>query len=549
MFCIYLRKKEIQKYTLNLKDLIYVFLLGLIVIIFGGLNYGYPVNIKYETTDPATHYRATSNFANSDSLLNLKNDNIYLFKNWKIGSYVNSGLIMKVFSDVMDEFDYYKIFIIFGLFILFMTGYMMYVALVKISKGKLAFVAFIISLLFMLGYPLNSLLFGFEYMSMGILIVVALLYAVEYYASKEINFKHIIVIIFLLTFQLFHSYYQFVPYIFSALFIYICFINYKEDKKIFTKKNILTLCITLIIPFILGFIYYFAQGIYNLDIIFSSTGLGETVEDIAKRASSTQNSILSTFSLYGYVYNNLYAGIILLLPLIIYVIIKDIREKRTIDFSSMAVIITLGYIGLLVIGNHIGKVSDYYVTKNYFALFVLLWYINFKGIYYLYNKKKIIPYLLTGAYVIISIVSYFNFDIKKVENKLKDYKFNRLTEIYNVNEFLINDSFYTFFAGEIELMKYAKDNLDKEKKIEVLGTEKQILWTYPLLDYYYDYPEMDKYQFQRQLTYKHKNNEIIDNADYIICFYLSDFYRAYDKSKLENLEVIYENPFGKILKR
>lgn len=538
-----LKKREVQKYFIKLRDVIFIILLLVVIIVIANLQYGSLLEIKYEISDSAVHYRAAYNFAQVDNLLNLEHDDLFGLETWKIGSYVNSGLIMKIFSNVIDEFDYYKIFIIFGLFVLFMTGYIMYIVFIKFSKGKIPLIAFVVSLLFMLGYPLNSLLYGYEYMSIGILLVTSLLYAVQFYTNKEINTKQILPILFLLNFMLFHSYYQFVPYMYSALFIYICFINYKEDKKILTKKNIITLLITLIIPFILGFIYYFAQGIYNLEFIFGS------LNEVLEKSVKTQSGIISSFDIEGYVYNNLYSNIILLLPLVVYVIIKEIRVKKTISFSSIAATFAIGYIILLIIGNHLGIVSDYYVTKNYFALWVILWYINFKGLYYLYESNRVVPHLLTGGYILILLISLFTFNVGDVENKLKNYKFTGFTEIYNVNEFLINDNLMTFYDKEIELMKYAKENLDKDKKIEILGIEYQILWAYPLLDYFYYYKEMDEEWFQHKLMYKYMNDEIIDNADYIICFYIRDFYRKYDKSKLENLEIVYENAFGKILKK
>lgn len=541
---IYLvKKKEVQKYYIKSVDAIFALLLLVIILIIAKLQCGGCLNLKYETSDAAVHYRAAQDFVNNNTFLNQSEDELLWIKDWKISSYVNSGLIMKVFSNVIDEFYYYKIFMIFSLFILFMTGYMIYMAISKFSKGKVPVLEFIVTILCLLGYPLNSLIYGYEYMSMGILIVLTLLYVVQFYTNKQIKSRHILVILFLLNFMLFHSYYQFVPYTYSALFIYICFVNYKEDKKLFTKKNIITLLVTLIIPFILGFVYYFAQGLYNLE--FVSNSVSEVLED----SLSTQDGIISSFSRDGYVYNNLYGNIILLLPLLIYVIVKEIKTKKTIDFSSILAIFAIGYIILLIILNYIGKVSDYYVTKNYFALWIILWYTTFKGLYYLYEKKKLVPYVLTGIYVIMVVISYFNFDVSEVENKLKKNKLESFAEIYNVNFAFLQYRLATYYDKELELMKYAKDNLDKSKKIELLGTETQILWAYPLLDYYYYYDDIRLYFFQHKLMYKHMNNEIIDNADYIICFYRTDFYREYDKSKLEDLKVVYENEFGKILER
>ena len=90
----------------------------------------------------------------------------------KFGSYVNSGLIMQCFKNVIDEIDYYNIFILFGIFIFFMTGAILFNFMAKYAKttGE-KILALIFCLLCILGYPFNSLLFGFEYLSMGLLVI------------------------------------------------------------------------------------------------------------------------------------------------------------------------------------------------------------------------------------------------------------------------------------------------------------------------------------------------------------------------------------------
>ena len=128
---IYLfKKKEIQKYYLNTYDLIFVFLIAIIVFFIGAFHYGNSLTIVYESTDPAVHYTAAVDFANSDHLFNLEGDELWGMQNWKLGSFVNSGLIMKIFSNVIDDFYNYKIFIAFGLFTLFLTAYIMFMAFV-----------------------------------------------------------------------------------------------------------------------------------------------------------------------------------------------------------------------------------------------------------------------------------------------------------------------------------------------------------------------------------------------------------------------------------
>ena len=173
MIIIIIRKKEIQKYQLDKFGLFSIITIFIVTVSISCINFGIPLKIKYETTDAATHYLTSKIFSEEDELLcNYQDDAWGSFAGRKIGSYVNSGIIMKCFSGIIDEAYYYNIFIIFGMFILFITGAMMYNTIEKYTKsvgGKV--LALIVSLIYVLGYPLNSFLFGFEYMSMAILVV------------------------------------------------------------------------------------------------------------------------------------------------------------------------------------------------------------------------------------------------------------------------------------------------------------------------------------------------------------------------------------------
>lgn len=111
---IMLKKKEIQKYKLDRLNFIFILIILSVTFIVSIFNIGYPFNIKYETGDPSTHYLTSEIFVEQDSLLNNYEGDVYTsFQTRKIGSYVNSGIIMKCFSNVMDEIDCYNIFIAF----------------------------------------------------------------------------------------------------------------------------------------------------------------------------------------------------------------------------------------------------------------------------------------------------------------------------------------------------------------------------------------------------------------------------------------------------
>ncbi len=137
MFGIIFYKKEIQKYKLDKFSLLCIGIILISVLIVSYLEFGFPFEIKYETGDPAVHYLTSVMFAEGDSLLTTVQDDVHgSFQGRKIGSYVNSGILMKCFSSVLEEIDYYNIFIGFGIFILFMTGYMMYTTLETFTKSK-----------------------------------------------------------------------------------------------------------------------------------------------------------------------------------------------------------------------------------------------------------------------------------------------------------------------------------------------------------------------------------------------------------------------------
>lgn len=358
-----IRKKQTQAYEINKIDILYILLLLVAVLIVSYLNFGFPFNIKYETGDPSVHYLTSDMFSENDSLLITDKDEVYGgFATRKTVSYVNSGLIMKCFSGVIDSYYNYNIFIVFGIFVLFITAWAMYTTISSFAiDKKTRFLAFIVSLIYTMGYPLNSFLFGFEYLSMGILLICLIFDMVHYFKVAELKTIYTVIIFALLNFGVFSAYYMFVPFLYPALWLYFCIHSYEKDKSIFTKKNILLLVTTLLIPFFLGIIYFIIPGIYG--VIIKSAIDAET---LLKYSSNLVGRGLAT---YGYIYVNLYSNMLLLLPMAIYFIVKKWKENK---FAIMNMIFCIAFIELMLVGFLFGKVSIYYLSKNYFALWFIL---------------------------------------------------------------------------------------------------------------------------------------------------------------------------------
>ena len=539
------RNKCIQEYTFNNIDILYIVLIAVIVLIVTYINSGFPFNIKYQTGDPSVHYLTSVMFAESDSLLaGEEGDYVYgSFNVRKTVSYVNSGLLMKCLCPGLDAVECYNVFLIFGMLTLFLTGVTMYGALTNLAKKKEHRLwAFIVSLICMLGYPLNSFLFGFEYLSMGLLIICAIIDMVHYYEKEILDIKLFVPLMALLNFGLFAAYYMFVPFMYPALWLYFCIHNYFNTKKIVTTKLIIILLITLLIPFILGYIYHLAPQIYS---VFMTNG---GVKDPLAYSEHIVNSGLAT---NGYIYINLYSNMLLLIPLTIYLFVKSAKNKtlKQDAFIGLAVVFAIAFIELLLIGNKFGKVSMYYLSKNYFALWILLLYCNYKALIQLSEQRNYIPRILIGFYVILMII-YTTFTNVKMINALNNPYENvfSVMEIFGVNKDILKNKPTIYTKEELDVLMYAKENLDFNSEIEVVSDD--YVWTYVLLRYINKEPTLEGKKWgESYLIGKYSMlPEKMNNVDYIIYIKQSNCYKYFEDVLFENAEIIYENEAGGILK-
>ena len=173
IFAIF-KTKQTQKYLLKKQDIIISLLIMIIVIIIAYAQYKFPFNIKYLITDGAVHYNAMVNFYSSSTLLKNVNS-IENFNTFMTGAYVNGGILLKSLASFVTVKDCFSVFVIFDLLLFFLSGEIFYLLISKYNVKKTEyFFSFCFTLLYMLGYPLNSLLSGFVYLSLGLDIILAM---------------------------------------------------------------------------------------------------------------------------------------------------------------------------------------------------------------------------------------------------------------------------------------------------------------------------------------------------------------------------------------
>ena len=532
-----IKKVGFQKYELNKMDVFSTIAILIVTIVVTFANFRLPFNIKYESSDPSCHYLTSLKFMKEEKLLSISKDDLYgSFTCRKFASYVNSGLLMKCFEGKIDYIDNYKIFIAFGIFILFLTGYLLYFILDHFAKDdKSKILALIISILCIIGYPLNSLLFGFEYMSLSFTVILAIIEIIYLINKSSINKGWYITILFLLNFGLFCSYFMFVPFVYPAEWIYLCINSYKKDKKIVTKSNIATLTITLLIPFFLGYIYHLAPSIYQV-LINNNALEGDVLE-------TSKNIIDSGFNTDGYIYTDLYSNFILLLPLSLYIVIRKFKENK---FMSFMFIFNVIFIIILLIGRAFDRVSYYYLSKNYFTLWITMFILNFRALMYIYEKHKIIPFTLTGIYIAI-LVLYLIFVPTVLKNEKVNSHENLLTvmDIYGINKYVIFNKQPELTNKEIELIKTAIEIIPENSEFVFVSNAKAIAWSYPLTGKMIENKTTQNVWGQTRIDYTYLNlREMMLKADYAIVLKQDNSYYLTRTEYFNNYKILYETDLG-----
>lgn len=512
------KDKKIQKYYINKMDILAVISIIIIVVIISIKQYGIPINIKSSTTDWSTHYLIAEEFYNHSILLMEENSDLIGWWNedfWAPGAYVNTGIVFKVLSPVIEEAYFPQLFVIFEISMWIFSGILMYVLLSNSKKSeKQKIIPLIFSIIYILGYPLHTILSGFSYLQVGLNIIITILLIMQ----NDENTLYKYIVLFLSNFGLMFSYYYFAPVVFFAIFVQILIDIKIRNEKIFSSVNILKILFALIIPGLFGVMYFIVfQKIKQGTSIFSEFG-----------------NVINT---PGPIYDNLITTILIFLLLSIYNIIKNIKNKKN-DFLNTILIVNITLMIGIFIGMKLQKVSEYYFFKLYYMLWVFLLVGAYNAVEYLKEKRKMLIYGGMCLYCIGMIVSIlFNKNIL-------------FFDIYQENFRLINEDFKIISHEELEIFKYYNNNIDTIENSDdttyiYVNNVGRSRWVYPLtkngfifIDAFYNEPFVDIQQFLDKENYKHciifklENEEIYNNIE-----------------NVENIKILFKNEAGVIIEK
>lgn len=457
------KDKEIQKYYIKIKDIIAVILILLVVIIVGVKRFGIPFNIRYTSTDPSTHYAATKTFTKNLRAPITNEDRMMP------SAYINTGIAMLVASDVIIDENQYIVYILFDLLMLFLIGAVFYTGSVNKENSIVkSILSLILSIAFILGYPLNSMIFGFAYLSLVILYIVTLIVLAPYIKNGEITEITKCVIFSIINFGIFFSYYLFVPVIYSSFGIYmlIDMIKNKKSKNIlsiFTIKNVIEIITILIIPTISGFCFFVLPGLVQ-----------------------TGKTMVSHIAAEGYIYRDLYSNFLVFIPLVLYYIIDVIKNKEN-KFDNMLLIITAVFTLYLLRKGLRAEASSYYYYKMYFMLWILVIYVSIESLFKLIDNKSAIyayTYVITYICIIIASLKGIDKDITSINALFNPTNhLNAYTDIYAYNNSVIKDKINDIYTDtQIQVINDTIYKVGNKSIIQLYGNKFQILWARELTE-------------------------------------------------------------------
>lgn len=390
-----IRRHEIQKYKCSKLDIIAIFIiLVFFAVMFVKDLYILNGDISHWAIDSAIHYRAAKHYSENLKLFMFAEDKTFFnFNIMQTGAYINDGIFMNVINSItgIEKIYIYQIFESLTMFISGIAMYTFFADKIKTKKGLIG--SLILFGLYMYGYPYNSWIYGFSYLSVGIAMITLLLSIVEMLFSND-NIKKSIVIsmIVIASMGLIFSYCLFVPAVFTAICIYV-FLEELKDKnskkylKVFGKNTlIITILLLLVTAFGIGYLF------------------------IPSFIIEGQKNLVNALQENGGIYEEKYANFIPYIPfaiIFIYEFVKKFKEKE-IKFLDIIAIILTGYLALLYIGMMFEKVSPYYMLKVYFAEWIIIFAVVIDILNNNIDKK------IFRLDIIILVALFMIFEIKQV---------------------------------------------------------------------------------------------------------------------------------------
>ena len=498
------KKKEIQKYHFSWIDIVFTISVIGVLCVFANIHYGgFALNINYQTIDPANHFRAAMDVVNSQTITSMFYETIW------------NGYFIELLGPLTTLDNYYRWFVLSDIINLGLSAFVLYGIIRGYFRGRYTAAAgYILSIMYMLGYPMCSTLYGFVYLGMGVTVIGVLIILTEMYVKEYMNKWLNVVFLMLGCLGIFECYVMFMPITFFAI-ISCIFIKQWREKKLISKDTVITSLAVFLIPCIIGFVYTYA-GIFSEGTTVSGALVNE-----------------------GACYRDLFSNFVFLAPLIIigFVTVCRKRENNIIIFLTAYLVLFMMGLFLKVVT---GKASTYYYYKVYYVLWLVAFVLMFYGVLYAERQTR---QLITAQFAVLCIL--VGMYIGKVEERIKIHsdlmvayeKAENYIDIWQYNCGLMYMP--TYSDEKMELYHYVYENIvEKDKFAPMAGYWEDDLWYQAITNQrYYGWGQSNP---DHTDYFNHLNES---DAEYVTVLKDSQIYID-EQSYFDSLERVYENNIG-----
>lgn len=524
-FMTVIHYRSFQKYDKDLLGWAIIAFLSICAILVGMWRFGPSLNLfSYCSADSGEHLRRIESIIAGGEL---SENRCFL--------YINEALFMESFGPLLTPMNYYRVFIAYDLFMWVLGGGILYVLLRPMMNTRFNYITGIgFILLYFFGYPLNNLLYGYEYLGMTVTLAGYVLYVSVTFGSREIRRYLSVLMLLLGILSAALAYTQFMPVILAGAVIYTTACIIKEGRRTgYLKAGLLLFT-------------YFIIGIFSVYfIIFRGFG---TLEDMFSVMTKEAN-----------IYRELWANSFYFLPFFVLYLYDCIKCKK-LDEAYCYLIPAFIYIGYFLVRVISGQTASYYFYKFHFILWLYILFSAFKGIF-LYGekyKKALIAY--AAGVVIIAVISVCGLEQKigsshplwNVETSADDYldiySFN-LSRIINKtgNMDIKKQELFYAVAGYVyetgTLVPYIGEWEEYWMNYYYSITNQWDYWAY----FFYRTDELSETKWD-VLEYFQKNVYDLFDVRYIMVQRNSPAY-WYGIGYFSTLEAVYENEYGFIYRR
>ena len=504
-----------QQYVWDWCDVLYGVLLLAIVLLIAQKRYGLTtLNWSYRTVDPSARYREAMEFVNNQSVSRM------------FFAQLQNGTLIELLSPWKAYDDYYQSYVLGDILQLILAGLMFFGTIRKCCKDHFSKIMSVVaSLIYLLGYPLNSTIFGFTYLGMSLYLLGMLFVLMDMFLKDEQANKWFHVILLMLgAHALFQCYVLFMPVTFLSMGLAFLYKQHKQ-KKLFSLDTLATGLAIFLPACVLGLIYTYMDVFVNDD-----------------------TTVGSAFSAEGAIYRDLFSNFMFFLPMAILGLFFLYRTRKNRTFCWFLPLFIVFTLGMFVISYKTGKISTYYFYKDYYVLWMLLFML------FIYGFLKATPQTRAlGCVVLLCWAFIAGMYLTGAERRIeqKNGLFVPSQKAPSYNDLLVfnweNLHALPYSSDKMDLMHYVYQNL-----FETDATERQVPVVAAQEDtYLYESvtgQRLEDYDFWKSDVYYHNYYENIQNNVDYVCVYTDNPQYETKKDYFDSLERVYENEAGFIAK-